>query len=164
MWRENFKGLEYRHPETGFVISGALDDVWVNPKGELIVVDYKSTSKDERITTLDKDWHDGYKRQLETYQWLLRQMGFKVSNTGYWVYANASKDKADFGGKLEFELTLIEHKGSDEWVEQTLKELKKCLESDELPAPSPDCDYCTYREAADKVTSAYATLKTKSLF
>lgn len=45
IWRDNFKGLEYAHPETGLVISGAVDDVWINPQGELIVVDYKATSK-----------------------------------------------------------------------------------------------------------------------
>src|SRR3954467_15783421 len=35
-WRENFEGLEYYHEPTGFMISGAVDDVWVNPAGELI--------------------------------------------------------------------------------------------------------------------------------
>src|SRR3989344_5793791 len=48
-WRENFKGVEYVHPGTGFTISGAVDDVWQNKKGELIVVDYKSTSKNGKL-------------------------------------------------------------------------------------------------------------------
>jgi hypothetical protein len=43
---------------------------------------------------LPEEWHDGHKRQIEIYQWLLRQNGFTVSDTGCWVYANASKDKA----------------------------------------------------------------------
>ena len=155
-WRENFKGIECAHVATGLTVSGAVDDVWINPQGELIVVDYKSTSKDERIDSLDKDWHEGYKRQLEIYQWLLRQRGFKVSDTGYWVYANASKDKEAFDGKLEFEVTLIAHNGSSDWVEETLLEIKECLDGEDLPPKSADCDYCSYREAAGKALQKYA--------
>lgn len=150
IWRENFKGIEYIHKPSGFTVSGAVDDIWVNPNGELIVVDYKSTSKDARIESLDEDWHDGYKRQMEIYQWLLRQRGFTVSDVGYFVYANASKDRKAFDGKLEFEVTLIAYTGSTDWVEGTLTELKKCLDAQEVPLPGPDCDYCAYRDAAGR--------------
>jgi CRISPR/Cas system-associated exonuclease Cas4 (RecB family) len=161
-WRENFKGIEHHHKGTGLVISGAVDDVWVNPAGELIVVDYKSTSKDGKIETLDEGWHDGYKRQMEIYQWLLRQNGFTVSPTGYWVYANASKDRAAFDGKLEFELTLISYKGSTDWVEDTLKKLKLCLDANEVPLATADCDYCRYREAAGHVLQSANEKGTKN--
>lgn len=154
VWRENFKGVECKHGPTGMTVSGAVDDLWVNPKGELLVVDYKSTSKDEKIEALDKDWHEGYKRQMEVYQWLLRQNGFTVSDTGYFVYANASKDEEAFDGKLEFEVTLIAYTGSDAWVEKTLLDIKACLDSTEIPAPATDCDYCNYREAAGKALMA----------
>jgi PD-(D/E)XK nuclease superfamily len=156
IWRENFKGIDYLHPMTGFTISGAVDDVWVNPKGELMIVDYKSTSKDEKIEALDQEWHDGYKHQMEVYQWLFRRNGFSVSNTGYFVYANASKDKEAFDGKLEFDLTLIPHKGDDSWVEPTLLEIKACLDSNELPQASADCDFCTYREYVGKKLQRFA--------
>lgn len=157
VWRENFKGVEYRHPATGMLVCGAVDDIWVNGKGELIVVDYKSTSKDKRIDSLDEEWHDGYKRQMEFYQWLLRRNGFEVSNTGYWVYANATKERDGFDAKLEFEMTLIPHEGSDTWVEPTLLALKECLDSEEIPMPTADCDYCRYREAAGKALLAQAS-------
>lgn len=150
IWRENFKGIEIKHEPTGFTVSGAVDDVWVNPKGELIVVDYKATSKDKKIEALDQDWHDGYKRQMEVYQWLLRKKGFKVSETGYFVYANASKDRDAFNATLEFEITLIAYKGSDAWIESVLGEIKAVLASDAIPAMTPDCDYCRYRESAGK--------------
>jgi CRISPR/Cas system-associated exonuclease Cas4 (RecB family) len=149
-WRENFKGIQAKHDSSGFTISGAVDDVWVNPAGELIVVDYKSTSKEGKIETLDEDWHIGYKRQMEVYQWLLRQNGFKVSDTGYFVYANASRDEEAFDGKLEFEITLIPYTGDDNWIEGALADIKKTLESEEIPPVGEDCDYCTYREFAGK--------------
>lgn len=151
VWRENFKGIEYHHKATGFTVSGAVDDIWVRPNGELIVVDYKSTSKDEEITALDQDWHDGYKRQMEVYQWLLRQKGFKVSDRGYFVYANASKDRKAFDGKLEFDVTLVPHEGNGSWIEATLKKIKTCLDSNEIPEVGAECDYCAYRKAARDV-------------
>lgn len=156
VWRETFKGIEYKHPATGFTVCGAVDDVWINPKGELMIVDYKSTSKDEKIEALDKDWHEGYKRQMEVYQWLFRKNGFTVSDTGYFVYANAGRDKKAFDGLLEFEVTLVPHKGDDSWVEKTLLNIKKCLDSDEIPAAAEDCDYCRYREFAGKKLQAQA--------
>jgi len=128
-----------------------VDDIWVTPEGELIVVDYKSTSKDGKIEALDQDWHIGYKRQMEVYQWLLRQNGFKVSNTGYFVYANASKDREAFNGKLEFEVTVISYDGEDDWIEPTLKKIKETLDSEAVPDPSEDCDYCAYRKASRDV-------------
>ena len=150
VWRENFKGIAYVHKPTGFTVSGAIDDVWVRPDGELIIVDYKSTSKDEKIEALDQAWHDGYKRQMETYQWLFRQSGFTVSNTGYFVYANATKDRKAFDGKLDFELTLVPYEGSDDWVEGTLMNIKKALDSEQLPDADEGCDYCRYREFSGK--------------
>src|SRR3989344_3862152 len=149
-WRENFKGITTRHAKTGFTISGAVDDIWINPEGGLFVVDYKSTSKDETIDALDQEWHSGYKRQMEVYQWLLRQNGFTVSDTGYFVYANASKNVDAFDNKLEFELTLIEYVGKADWIENTLREIKVCLDREEIPQAGKDCDYCTYREFAGK--------------
>lgn len=53
-----------------------------------------------------------------------------------------------FDGHLVFDITLIPHVGDDAWIEKTIVEAKKCLMSDLLPAPNPDCDYCRYREAA----------------
>ena len=138
------------HNETGMNIMGAVDDIWVNPEGELIVVDYKSTSKDDTIDKLDADWHIGYKRQMEVYQWLLRQNGFKVSNTGYFVYANASTKEDGFNNRLVFETTLIAYEGNDDWVEPTILETKACLEDSRVPKASGDCDYCRYREFAGK--------------
>ena len=147
VWRENFSGLSYLEEPTNLMITGALDDVWVDKNGMLMVVDYKSTSKESKVT-LDAEWQDGYKRQMEVYQWLLRQNGFKVSDTGYFVYANGKRDAKAFDGKLEFDVTIISYKGSDAWVPKTLALIKECLNDDLIPPPSAGCDYCSYREAA----------------
>ncbi len=143
-WRHNFTGIQYLHKPTNLLIFGAIDDLWQNSKGEYIVVDYKATSKNEDITELNKDWQDGYKRQMEVYQWLLRQNGYKVSSTGYFVYCNGQTDRKAFDGKLEFDITLIPYTGNDGWVEKTIVEAHRCLNGDKIPEADPDCDYCNY--------------------
>lgn len=150
-WRHNFTGVQYLHEATNLLIFGAIDDLWINSQGEYIVVDYKSTSKSEQITELNKDWQDGYKRQMEIYQWLLRKNGYKVSNTGYFVYCNGQTDRKAFDGKLEFEVTLIPYVGDDTWVENTIVEAHRCLQSSHYPECGVDCDYCKYVEAVKQI-------------
>lgn len=146
-WRHNFTGVQFLHTPTNFLVFGAIDDLWENSAGEFIVVDYKSTSKDEEITELNKDWQIGYKRQMEVYQWLLRENGYRVSDTGYFVYCNGKKDRKAFDGKLEFDVTLIPYTGNAEWVNGALSDAKKCLSEDRIPKVNPHCDYCAYVEA-----------------
>lgn len=152
LWRTNFTGVQYCDKKTSFLLTGAVDDVWQSPDGKLIVVDYKATSKDAEVT-LDAEWQDGYKRQMEFYQWLLRQNGFEVSNTGYFVYCNGRTDRKAFDGKLEFDIKVIPYTGDDGWVAKTITAARKCLMSDTIPDSGKDCDYCTYRNAVETVTS-----------
>lgn len=143
-WRDNFNGLKFFYEPINLWVTGAVDDIWINDEGELHVVDYKSTSKESEVN-LDAEWQEGYKRQVEVYEWLLRKMGFKVSDTAYFVYANGLRDKEAFDGKLEFDVKIIPYKGSDKWVEKTLMQIRKTLEGG-LPGPNKDCDYCLYRK------------------
>lgn len=149
-WRENFVGVQFFHKPTGMMVTGAIDDLWINGKGEYVVVDYKATAKSEAVTELDQAWQDGYKRQMEVYQWLLRQNGLPVSNTGYFVYCTGQADKKAFDKKLEFEVNLIAYDGDDTWVEPTLKKIKKTLEG-AMPKSGKSCDYCLYRETVEEV-------------
>jgi CRISPR/Cas system-associated exonuclease Cas4 (RecB family) len=150
-WRDSMRaGITYKIPESNIIVTGGVDDVWVKPNGEFIIVDYKATSKEEEVT-LDADWQIGYKRQMEIYQWLFNKNGFKVSKTGYFVYCNGDTDKKAFDGKLEFNIKIIPYKGDTSWVEKTISDAIACLQSNELPDSSEDCDYCKYREAVKKV-------------
>tara|TARA_Y100000310_G_scaffold188480_1_gene188438 strand:- start:1416 stop:2201 length:786 start_codon:yes stop_codon:yes gene_type:complete len=148
-WRENFVGVQALHKPTNLLIFGAVDDVWVNSAGELIVVDYKATSKRGEIN-LDEGWGPHYKRQLEVYQWLLRQNGFSVSDIGYFVYCNGDKDKEAFDAQLEFNVEVIAHTGRASWVDDTLIELKKTLLGD-LPPLNKNCEYCMYRKESQEI-------------
>jgi RecB family exonuclease len=150
-WRDALRGgVTYVHPETNLLLTGGVDDVWVDEEGKLIVVDYKATSTRQEIT-LEGEYKEGYKRQMEFYQWLLRKNGFNVSDTGYFVYVNADKDKAAFDARLEFDVKLISHEGNDDWVEPTVVKAYETLVSGEQPETSADCEYCGYREEFGKL-------------
>lgn len=154
-WRTNFTGVVALHTPTNLHVFGAVDDIWVNDAGELIVVDYKATSKATEVG-IDSDWQISYKRQLEVYQWLLRQNGFQVSDTGYFVYTNGRLDLDGFNDHLEFRTKVIPYTGSDAWVEPTLVKMKACLEGDMPPvgtaAMGGPCEFCTYARARTELT------------
>lgn len=143
-WRDSLhRGITCEIEGTNIVMTGGVDDVWVKPDGELIIVDYKATAKNGEIT-LDDEYKEAYKRQIEIYQWLFRQNGKKVSNTSYFVYCNGNMDKDAFDGKLEFKITLIPYEGNDGWVQEAVDRMCECLKSKELPPINSDCEYCSY--------------------
>ncbi len=140
-----YEGAMVVDEKSNLLVNGLVDDIWQNPNEELVIVDYKATSTTKEIS-LDDEYKQGYKRQMEIYQWIFRKMGFKVSNVGYFIFANALKNRDKFDGKLEFEMTIHEHKGNDRWVPLTLLEIKECLLQEKMPAPAHDCEYCAYRQ------------------
>lgn len=144
-WRENFKGVRTKYRDYEF--GGAVDDIWINQEEELIVVDYKSTAAAEPVKSIDKDYHDGYKRQIEFYQWLLRKKGFKVSDHGLFVYCTGDNTLPAFNNEVRFHTHIITHKGNTDWVEPQLDRLIACVESDAIPASGAECDQCKYFEA-----------------
>ncbi|HTE58494.1 MAG TPA: PD-(D/E)XK nuclease family protein [Verrucomicrobiae bacterium] len=156
-WRENFVGVVSIHEPTNLHVFGAIDDAWVDDEGKLIVVDYKATAKDREVS-IDSDWQISYKRQLEVYQWLLRQNGFEVNDTGYFVYANGRIDLDGFYDKVEFKTKIIPYIGNAAWVEPTLEKMKQCMEGDMPPVGSAamggECDYCAYARARAQLTLA----------
>lgn len=155
-WRDALRrGIQTHHKESNFILRGGIDDAWITPEGELIIVDYKATSKKEGPKSVD-DLYDSYKKQMEIYQWLFKENGFKVSPTGFFVYANGRSDEKAFDAKLEFDIELIPYAGDDSWVAPTLVRMRETLSSDAIPSVGTSfgggpCEFCTYREAAGKI-------------
>ena len=146
-WRANFTGVSFVHQPTNFHVFGAVDDIWFDlDTEELIVVDYKATSKSGEVT-IETGWGAAYKRQMEFYQFLLRGSGFKVSNTAYFIYCNGIKDKLTFNETLEFKVSLISYTGNTAWIEPKLKEIHDLLNQEKIPVPAHDCEYCNYLKA-----------------
>ena len=217
-WRNNFEGISYHHKETDLIITGAIDDVWINKDtNELVIVEYKSTSTQEKIypkswwinskdlpsewlenenknficpickskvfdnrndkasakspdfkcsnnkncggirnfgqyeVSLDDKWKDGYKKQIEIYQWLFKMNNFKVSKDSYFVYANGLKSEDKFNDKLCFDTRAMIYRGSTDWVEKTIFEIKTLLEQNTIPQNNPECDTCSYVESVNSL-------------
>lgn len=164
-WRETFVGVQSLHAPTNLLVFGAPDDLWVTPDGQVIVADYKATSKDKEVS-ISAGWQISYKRQIEVYQWLLRQNGLTVSPTGYFVYTNGRTDPDGFFDRVEFTTKLIPYTGDDAWVEPTLLSMKACMDGDDMPPMGEsimggDCEFCAYARERAKLTVA-ALQKRKS--
>jgi hypothetical protein len=149
-WRDNARGVQHLHASTNLLVHGSIDDAWITPEGKLHVVDYKATSFAGTVS-MDGPWREAYKRQIEIYQWLLRQRGYDVSDIGYFVFVNADKQKAAFDGKLEFVTVILPYVGDASWVDEALQEAHTCLCRQTPPQPNPACEWCGYRKSASSV-------------
>ena len=151
-WRDSLKrGIQFQIPDTNLILTGGVDDVWISTETqELIIVDYKATSKAEQVS-IDADWQIGYKRQAEIYQWLFRQNGFSVSDTAYFVYCNGRTNADRFDKQLLFDISLLPYVGNTEWVEPVVQKAYECLCSDEIPSHNENCDFCQYSLAINTV-------------
>ena len=147
-WRDSRRGIERLDPETGIIVYGAVDDLWSTPNGEVVVIDYKATAKPSPVRELgNMPYHDGYRRQLDIYAWLLEGNSLNVSDSSFLFYVTARKAADGFMGRLEFDPTLIEHKVNTNWIPAFLKEANQVLAGG-FPKPSTDCKLCEYRENA----------------
>ena len=76
----------------------------------------------------------------------MRQKGFAVEDTGYFLYCDADRfTKAPFLGKekavMEFKMTLIPYQCDLRWIEPILFQIKKVLTSQVCPPHSKSCEY-----------------------
>lgn len=146
-WQEDHREIEYYHPQTNLVITGTVDDLWSDEDGNVLVIDYKASSQEDDGNSGAR-WKIGYKKQMETYQWLLRNNGLQVSDTGYFVYCKGQKDAVAFDGKLEFDIKVVPYIGDTSWVDQILEDIKDCLDRSMSPSADLECDFCAYRKKA----------------
>ena len=141
-WRHNFTGVRWTDDETGWTLCGAVDDIWQDRSGELIVADYKATARKE-MPTPEKLLYS-YRRQMDVYQFLVRRQGFEVSNRGWFVYTNGDGRAAEFGDKLCFSTALVPYDGNDAWVLHTFRRAVATVTQESAPLAAPDCEFCAY--------------------
>ncbi len=148
-WRHNFTGVRWLDPETGWTLFGAIDDLWQAPDGELIVADYKATSRAEMPTT--ERLYPSYQRQMDVYQFLVRRQGFEVSDRGWFVYVNGDGKLGRFDGALRFSTAMVPYDGDDAWVLDAFHRAVATVKVTKVPEPGEDCEYCAYVATAADV-------------
>lgn len=145
-WRITQRGLQYSIPATPYLVYGAVDDIWINAKGDLHIVEYKSTSKKDQILSVE-DVYPGYITQMEIYTWLLEKNNLPTSPTGYIVMCNGDKSKDRFDGTLHFDITLLPCELNTDWIDTTIDSIIYTLKASCAPMYSTQpCKYCEYCE------------------
>ena len=153
-WRDSLRrGLMYRFEASNIILSGGVDDIWQDTNTqELIVVDYKSQASSEKVETesyLAGVYHQGYKIQMDFYNYLLQGMGFKTSPISYFLVVNADKTVNGFHGNMKFSETLISYKANTSWIPEKVKEMISLMNQEMLPEGNVSCENCAYaRERA----------------
>ena len=147
-WR-NYKsgGIKFIDLQNGIELSGVIDDLWFNQKTqELIIVDYKATAKHTEFMTyaVKTKWTVANERQMSFYAYLFKKNNFAVHATGYFIYSAVRTNTPFFDNKLDFQSAVLPCWIDDSWIEQTLKDIRSCLDQTKLPEPAKDCEFCEY--------------------
>lgn len=141
-WRANFTGVRWLDPDTGWTLYGAIDDLWLGADGQVLVADYKATSK---ATELAADQlYAGYRRQAEVYQFLVAQQGLTVSDRAWFVWTNGIKTADRFDDTLRFRTILVPHDGDRSWVLATFRAAVATVIATTVPDPATDCEWCSF--------------------
>lgn len=142
-WQSITSGIEAVVEADQLLLWGAIDDVWIDDREELIVVDYKGISTPQSPGSVA---HASYFRQLEVYQWILKKAGFRVSDLSILLFANADRERPALDNALQFHLSITEHRGSTDWVPDAVHEAVMCLRRETPPTAGKDCAWCSYRD------------------
>ena len=131
IWRNNFKGIEYKNEENDVLLHGAVDNLLVKD-GKLIVLDYKT-----RGFPLKEDTHEHYQVQLDLYNFLLRKNNYKTEDYSYLLFYYPNKVLET--GEVIFDTRLIKMKVDIKNAERIWSEALKLLNS---ACPSKSCEWC----------------------
>jgi len=138
IWRNNFKGIQYKDKTSGILLRGAVDNL-LSSGQKLVVLDYKT-----RGYPLKEDTHEHYQTQLDIYNFLLRKNGHKTEDYSYLLFYYPNKVTKT--GEVIFDTKLIKMKTSANNGGKIFKEAINILEMKKPPKSDEDCKFCKYRE------------------
>lgn len=117
---------------------GKLDECLENDKGQLIPLDFKTSSSDPR----EKELLPAYQSQIDDYLFVITQNGKKTSGFGYLMFVFP-----DHGKELHDHFPMVIHikmvEGDPAKTEGRIKKAIKILEST-IADSSPDCSFCSW--------------------
>jgi hypothetical protein len=138
LWRNNFKGISYADENLNATLYGAVDDILVFSDTSLAVVDYKSSGSKE-ITI-----YDDYRKQMDTYNYILQNMGYATQSQAYFVFFRVQKDREAFNNVLEFEPSVRAIDVDVSWVGPAFERAIGTARQTTPPPSSPECNHCNY--------------------
>ncbi len=136
-WRSWRTGLIYKDVETGAILSGALDDLLVNPaKQEYMPFDYKT-----RGYALKEDSSSYYQNQLNCYALMLKANGLPPAEFGYLCYYIPQEVGA--GGQVRFDVIIKKMSVSPNAAQKVFQNAVELLNGP-MPASHSACIYCAW--------------------
>lgn len=147
IWRD-FKqgGIRYSDTQRSLDLCGVIDDLWVTEDSQFVLVDYKTTSKNNALTPSMRTnrWAIRNQRQMDFYAYLLSKKNLPVHNVSYFIYSTAINDRPAFNQILRFSSEIQPYQHDYGWVDDTIRDIATCLKQTSLPEPSVDCAYCNF--------------------
>lgn len=138
------KNMPTRKISHSLILTGGIDDLLYNEKGEVVVLDFK-TKKDEPNDAYGERY---YQHTMETYGHMLQEQGFKVSTDAYlwyWWPESVNPDGSIKFGQKTLHMTL-----DLDATKARLHEIAEMLPAVSVeamkyrPAPAPECEYCNF--------------------
>lgn len=147
-WRNWRSGLSCN--VEGIKLVGAIDDVLVNStSGELSPFDYKTKGSEPK-----DDGSQYYQTQLDCYDLLFKENGYKTTGTAYLAYFYPKETIAQGGNQIvTFGVKIFPIKCSAESAKEKIREAIRILNGP-MPEASPDCEYCRYENQKDNFKNA----------
>lgn len=138
-WRSHASHLRIVNEKIGYMLSGKLDEVFVNDEGEHLPADYKSSGDEPGA---DKQKY--YRLQLHAYALMLRENGYKAGSKGYLLHY-FTKDRGDTSLAMEFNSHVDEVEIDLPAFEKTLRAMVELLDKD-FPGAGKICKKCLWAE------------------
>ena len=158
-WRSWRTGLVYKDIETGAILSGALDDLLVNPHTKRVLAsqdqnntrsgvgvnpggnlympfDYKTRGYD-----LKEDSSSFYQNQLDCYGLMLKANGLPPADHGYLCYY-IPKEVSE-NGQVRFEITITKMAINPDSAQKTFEAAVELMASP-IPSQHSTCEYCSW--------------------
>jgi hypothetical protein len=136
-WRSWRTGLIYRDPDSGAILSGALDDLLVDPGKQVFMpFDYKT-----RGYALKEDSSSFYQNQLNCYSLMLDANGLKSAGFGYLCYYIPTDVSED--GQVKFEVTVKKMNVSSEDAKKVFESAQELINGP-MPKSHGVCQYCSW--------------------
>ncbi len=145
IWRTKKSELQYTNPKDGFVLTGKIDELFVNKRGEFIVADYKSSGDEPKPEKLDY-----YRLQLHGYALMFQKKGHKVANKAY-LLNYYPKIRTNPSMAVDLACKVIEAKLDIPEFEKTLRKMVRFLDSD-YPNATEGCVTCVYQTKLRVIT------------
>jgi len=129
-------GIKYFDKKLNAILSGKMDDCFIDSKNRLVVMDNKTASPDS------EEFLHVYHMQLNVYAFLLQKNGFKTMDHGYLVFYTAEKGDPQKG--VIFKVTVKKLKLHPQKALKVFRYAVSLVRRPRQPKSHKDCETCQW--------------------